>query len=101
MKDAHIAQLLLQALETEIGGTQAYVTATKCAINEPSKTSSTDLGESPYHLKIMEALLVGFDLDRKATGPGRKASHHIGSQPWFTEHGDPSTPVWSTIGPRS
>ena len=33
MKDAEIAQLLLQALETEIGGTQAYVTAAKCVIN--------------------------------------------------------------------
>ena len=33
MKDTQIAQLLLQALETGIGGTQAYVTAVKCVIN--------------------------------------------------------------------
>jgi hypothetical protein len=34
MKDAQIAELLLQALETEMGGTQVYMTAVKCATNE-------------------------------------------------------------------
>ena len=34
MKDAQIAELLLQALETETGGTEIYMTAIKCALTK-------------------------------------------------------------------
>jgi hypothetical protein len=42
-----MARLLLQALETEIGGTQAYVTAAKCVINEDHEDEFNKLSPDP------------------------------------------------------
>ena len=80
MKDAQIAELLLQALETEIGGTQVYMTAVKCATNEDLKEEFNKyLEQTEHHVEVVEALLTEFGLDPKATSPGREVVHHIGS----------------------
>jgi rubrerythrin len=80
MKDAKIAELLLQALETEIGGTQIYMTAIKCTTNEDLKEEFNEyLDQTQHHVEIVEALLTEFGLDPKATSPGREVVHHIGS----------------------
>ena len=80
MKDAQITELLLQALETEIGGTQVYMTAIKCATNEDLKEEFNEyLDQTQRHVEVVEALLTEFGLDPKATSPGRQVVHHIGS----------------------
>ena len=80
MKDAQIAELLLQALETEIGGTQIYMTAIKCATNEDLKEEFNEyLDQTQRHVEVVEALLTELGVDPKATSPGREVAHHIGS----------------------
>ncbi len=80
MKDAQITELLLQALETEIGGTQVYMTAIKCATNEDLKEEFNQyLDQTQHHVEVVEALLTELGLDPKATTPGREVVHHIGS----------------------
>ena len=80
MKDAQIAELLLQALETEIGGTQVYMTAVKCATNEDLKEEFHKyLEQTEHHVEVVEGLLTEFGLDPKATSPGRDVVHHIGN----------------------
>ena len=80
MKDAQITELLLQALETEIGGTQVYMTAIKCATNEDLKEEfSQYLDQTQHHVEVVEALLTELGLDPNATSPGREVVHHIGS----------------------
>ena len=80
MKDAQITELLLQALETEIGGTQVYMTAIKCATNEDLKEEFNQyLDQTQHHVEVVEALLTELGLDPKATSPGREVVHHIGS----------------------
>jgi rubrerythrin len=79
MKDAQIAELLLQALETEIGGTQVYTTAVKCAINEDLKEEFNEyLDQTQHHVEVVESLMTELGVDPKATSPGRKVVHHIG-----------------------
>jgi rubrerythrin len=80
MKDAQITELLLQALETEIGGTQVYVTAIKCATNEDLKEEFKEyLDQTQHHVDDVGALLTEFGVDPEATSPGRKVVHHIGN----------------------
>ena len=80
MKDAQIAELLLQALETEIGGTQIYMTAIKCATNEDLKEEFNEyLDQTQHHVEVVEALLTELGVDPQATSPGREVAHHIGS----------------------
>ena len=80
MKDAQITELLLQALETEIGGTQVYMTAIKCATNEDLKEEFNQyLDQTQHHVEVVEALLTELGLDPNATSPGREVVHHIGS----------------------
>ena len=80
MKDAQIAELLLQALETEIGGTQIYMTAIKCATNEDLKEEFNEyLDQTQRHVEVVEALLTELGVDPTATSPGREVAHHIGS----------------------
>jgi rubrerythrin len=79
MKDAQIAELLLQALETEMGGTQVYTAAVKCATNEDLKEEFNKyLDQTQHHVEVVEALLTDLGLDPKATSPGRQVVHHIG-----------------------
>ncbi len=80
MKDAQIAELLLQALETEIGGTQVYMTAIKCATNEDLKEEFNKyLQQTEHHVEVVEALLTELGLDPAAASPGREVVHHIGN----------------------
>ena len=80
MNDAQIGELLLQALETEIGGTEIYMVAIKCATNEDLKKELTKyLEQTQHHVEVVNELLSELGLDPKATSPGRQVVHHIGS----------------------
>jgi hypothetical protein len=80
MKDAQIAELLLQALETETGGTEIYMTAIKCATDEDLKEEFNKyLDQTRHHVEVVEALLAAFGLDPHATSAGREVVRHIGN----------------------
>jgi rubrerythrin len=72
-------ELLLQALETEIGGTQIYETAVGCALNDDLKEEFTNyLEQTRGHVRIVEGLLEQFGIDPGATTPGREVVKHMG-----------------------
>jgi rubrerythrin len=72
-------ELLLQALETEMGGVQVYQTALKCVENEGLKEEwEKYLQQTTRHVEIVEELLSEFGIDAEQMTPGRKVVHHIG-----------------------
>src|SRR5580704_9399106 len=72
-------ELLLQALETEMGGVQVYQTALKCVENEDLKEEwEKYLDQTTRHVEIVEELLSEFGIAAQQMTPGRKVVHHIG-----------------------
>ena len=79
MKQAQLAELLYQALETEKGGVQVYKTALKCVRNAYLKKEVTKyLEETEEHVRIVQDLCTSFGLEPDAETPGRKVVRHIG-----------------------
>jgi rubrerythrin len=72
-------ELLLQSLETEMGGVQVYQTALKCAVNEDLKKEWEEyLDQTNRHVEVMHELFEKFGLDPEQVTPGRKVVRHIG-----------------------
>lgn len=72
-------ELLLQALETEMGGKQIYTTAIKCAVNEDLKKEWSEyLEQTTNHVEIVEGVFDELGLDKAAETPGRSVVRHIG-----------------------
>ena len=79
MKQEQVNELLLQALETELGGVQVYTTAIQCAVNEELKEEwEKYLEETQNHVEIVEGAIEALGLDPEAETPGRKVVRHIG-----------------------
>jgi rubrerythrin len=79
MKEAQVAELLLQALETEIGGTHVYRTAVKCAVDKELREEFTKyLEQTQHHVEIVQGLLAEFGVDVDGKSPGREIVGHIG-----------------------
>lgn len=79
MKQEQVNELLLQALETELGGVQVYTTAIQCAVNEELKEEwEKYLEETQNHVEIVEGVIEAMGLDPEAETPGRKVVRHIG-----------------------
>lgn len=79
MKQEQVNELLLQALETELGGVQVYTTAIQCAVNEELKEEwEKYLEETQNHVEIVEGAIEAMGLDPGAETPGRKVVRHIG-----------------------
>ena len=79
MKQAQLAELLYQALETEKGGVQVYTTALKCVQNDDLKKEITKyLEQTEQHVQIVQDLCAAFGLDPATETPGRKVVRHIG-----------------------
>lgn len=73
-------ELLLQALETELGGVQIYQTALKCAINPDLKKEwEKYLAQTKTHVQIMEGVLKKLGIDAAEQSPGREVVHHLGA----------------------
>jgi hypothetical protein len=80
MKDAQVTELLLQALETELGGVQVYKTALKCAQNKDLHEELTKyLAQTTHHVEVVRGLFADLGLDPDASSPGREVVRHIGS----------------------
>jgi rubrerythrin len=74
-----INELLLQALETEMGGVQIYQTALGCVVNEDLKEEwEKYLEQTKRHVEIVTELCGTMGLDPKQETPGRKVVRHIG-----------------------
>lgn len=80
MKQDQVAELLLQALETEMGGVEVYRTALQCVQNEDLKQEWTKyLKQTTHHVEVVTGLLQAMGLDPKAHTPGRDVVHHTGT----------------------
>src|SRR4029453_5317004 len=79
MDEKHLAELMYQALETELGGVQVYTTALKCAENEDLKEEWEEyLEQTKNHVQIVQNVLTRLGLNPKEETPGRKVVRHIG-----------------------
>lgn len=76
---SQVNELLLQALETELGGIQVYQTALRCVVNEDLKEEwEKYLEQTTHHQEIMTELLSKLGIDPAQETPGRKVVRHIG-----------------------
>jgi rubrerythrin len=72
--------LLYQALETEKGGVQVYVTALRCAVNKDLREEwNKYLEQTKNHVQILSDILNELGLDPDAETPGRKVVRYIGT----------------------
>jgi rubrerythrin len=72
-------ELLLQSLETELGGVQIYQTALGCVVNKDlQKEWEKYLDQTTRHVEIMRELFDKLGLDPKQETSGRKVVRHIG-----------------------
>jgi rubrerythrin len=79
MKDAQLHELLYQALETELGGVQVYVTAIKAAQNDEFREELEKYHEqTTHHVELVQGVLGAFGLDPEIETPGRLVVRHLG-----------------------
>jgi rubrerythrin len=79
MKDSQVNELLLQALETEIGGQDVYKTAITCAQNEELREEwGKYLEETENHERILREVFAKLELDTETQTPGRQVVRHHG-----------------------
>jgi hypothetical protein len=80
MKDEQVTELLLQALETELGGVEVYKTALKCVVNPDLQEELTKyLAQTTHHVEVVKGIFEDLGLDPDATSPGREVVHDIGA----------------------
>jgi hypothetical protein len=72
-------ELLLQALETEMGGVQIYQTALGCVVNDDLKEEwEKYLEQTIHHVDVMRELFAKLELDAEQVTAGRKVVRNIG-----------------------
>jgi ferritin-like metal-binding protein YciE len=76
---AQVTELLLQALETELGGVNVYETAVRCAVNEDLRKEWGEyLSETRHHVQVLQRVFEALELDTEADSPGRRVVRHQG-----------------------
>jgi hypothetical protein len=79
MKNDQVKELLLQALETELGGVQVYELAVQCAVNDDLKEEWLKyLDQTRHHVKVVTGVLAELGLDSEEETPGRSVVRHVG-----------------------
>lgn len=77
MDDAQVKELLCQALETELGGVEVYRRAIACAVDEDLRSEwEKYLSETEEHVRIVQEVFSGLDLDPSMETPGREVVRH-------------------------
>jgi rubrerythrin len=72
-------ELLLQSLETELGGVQVYQTALGCVVNKDLREEwEKYLDQTTRHVEVMRELFEKLGFDPEEETPGRKVVRHIG-----------------------
>lgn len=75
----HSKELLIQALETELGGVQVYTNAVTCAVNDDLKEEwEKYLAQTQQHVEIVEEMFGKLGLDIAEETPGRAVVRHTG-----------------------
>lgn len=76
---AQLQDLVLQMMETELGGEQVYLTALQCAQNAALKKEWQEyLEETRMHQRVVRALCESLGIDPDAQTPSRKVVKHLG-----------------------
>lgn len=79
MKAKQMQELLLQALEHELGGVQVYTTALKCVRNADLKKEwQRYLTETKRHVTVLEQLCGQLGVKTTRDTPGRGIVRHLG-----------------------
>jgi rubrerythrin len=79
MDQAHVTELLYQALETEQGGIHVYETAIRCAVNDELREEWQGyLDETRTHERIVLTVFEQLGLDPQLDTPGRLVVRHMG-----------------------
>jgi hypothetical protein len=79
VKKDQVNELLLQALEHEIGGVKLYETALQCAQNEDLQEEwQKYLEETRNHVQVLLDVCEKFGLDAQKDTPGRQIVRHMG-----------------------
>ena len=79
MKTEQVKELILQALEHEMGGVEVYTTAITCAVNKDLREEWTKyLAETRNHVTQLQVVCKAMELDPKQETPGRKVVRHVG-----------------------
>jgi bacterioferritin (cytochrome b1) len=80
MKDEQVTELLLQALETELGGVEVYKTALKCVVNtDLQEELNKYLEQTTHHVEVVRRIFEDLDLDPDTRSVGREVVHDIGA----------------------
>jgi rubrerythrin len=80
MNDDQLHELILQSLETELGGVQIYETALRCVKNDDLRGEwQKYLEQTTHHVEIVEGVVKTFGLDSATETPGRSVVRHLGS----------------------
>ena len=80
MKPDQLNELLLQALEHEMGGVKVYETALQCAVNEDLRGEWQEyLDQTRRHVEILQNVCSARELDPTRETPGRKIVRHSGA----------------------
>lgn len=79
LQESQVKELVLQALETEMGGVQIYETAIRCAQNDELREEWEEyLDQTKRHVEIVENVCEALDIDIEAETPGRAVVRSIG-----------------------
>ena len=79
MNEARVKELLLNALETEIGGVSIYETALRCAVNKDLHKEWEEYHEqTEHHVEVLRGVCQALGVNPEEETPGRKVVHHIG-----------------------
>ena len=75
----HVKELILQALETELGGVEVYRAALECAENEDLRREWQEYQtQTKEHVQIVQQLCDDLDIDASEETPGRLIVRSIG-----------------------
>jgi rubrerythrin len=78
-KQTQLKELLLQALETELGGVEIYTAALECALNSDLKHEwEKYLEQTEHHVEVVRGVIEALGLDPEEQSPGRAVVKHIG-----------------------
>jgi len=79
MKMDVVHEMLIQALEHEMGGVKVYETALKCVLNEDLKEEWGKYHEqTERHVQILHDVCAQLQIDPDQQTPGRKIVHDMG-----------------------
>lgn len=80
MNSKQLNELLLRALEHEMGGVKVYETALRCVLNEDLQEERQKyLDQTRRHVEILQNVCGAMDLNPDEETPGRTIVRHNGA----------------------